>query len=111
MLGSWVLGKAGHGPYIPDMAATPRNGRSQAPSASVAAPSKHGSHMQIGFMTLLGLMLIGLKLGGVIAWSWLWVLAPFWAGFALAFAIILCVALAGASAGATGTFSAKRRRY
>lgn len=30
------------------------------------------------FAALLGLMFIGLKLGSVIAWSWLWVLSPFW---------------------------------
>lgn len=31
-----------------------------------------------GFLGLLALLFIGLKLGGVIAWSWLWVLAPLW---------------------------------
>lgn len=37
----------------------------------------------IGFFPLLGIMFIGLKLTGFIAWSWLWVLAPIWAPFAL----------------------------
>lgn len=32
-----------------------------------------------GFLSLLGLLFIGLKLGGAISWSWWWVLAPFWA--------------------------------
>jgi len=32
---------------------------------------------------LLGLLFIGLKLGNVIAWSWWWVLAPFWIPFAI----------------------------
>ena len=32
----------------------------------------------IGFMSLLGLLFIGLKLTGYITWSWWWVLAPFW---------------------------------
>lgn len=32
----------------------------------------------IGFFSLLGLLFIGLKLGGVIDWSWWWVLSPFW---------------------------------
>lgn len=27
---------------------------------------------------LLGVLFVGLKLGGVITWPWLWVLAPFW---------------------------------
>lgn len=31
-----------------------------------------------GISTLLLVLFIGLKLGGVIAWSWVWVLAPFW---------------------------------
>ncbi len=30
--------------------------------------------------TLLGILFIGLKLGGVIEWSWVWVLSPFWIG-------------------------------
>lgn len=33
---------------------------------------------------LLGLLFVGLKLGGVIKWSWWWVTLPFWGGFALA---------------------------
>lgn len=54
--------------------------------------------MQIGIMGLLGLLFIGLKLGGIIAWSWMWVLAPFWIGSALAavafvFAVIVHSAL------------------
>jgi predicted membrane protein len=32
----------------------------------------------IGFGSLLGLLFIGLKLGNVINWSWIWVLSPFW---------------------------------
>lgn len=32
----------------------------------------------VGFGTLLFLLFLGLKLGGVIAWSWLWVFAPLW---------------------------------
>lgn len=34
--------------------------------------------MQVNFLTLLAILFIGLKLGGVIAWSWLWVLSPLW---------------------------------
>ena len=30
------------------------------------------------FLSLLCILFIGLKLGGVIAWSWWWVLAPIW---------------------------------
>lgn len=30
----------------------------------------------VGFFGLLTILFIGLKLGGVIAWSWFWVLSP-----------------------------------
>lgn len=32
----------------------------------------------MSFTGLLGLLFIGLKLGGIITWSWWWVLAPLW---------------------------------
>lgn len=32
----------------------------------------------IGFVGLLQVLFIGLKLGGVIHWSWWWVLSPLW---------------------------------
>lgn len=34
--------------------------------------------MKVGFLGLLTILFIGLKLGEVIAWSWVWVLAPLW---------------------------------
>ena len=34
--------------------------------------------MKTGFLPLLGILFIGLKLGKVITWSWLWVLSPLW---------------------------------
>lgn len=43
----------------------------------------------IGFCGLLALLFIGLKLCGVIAWSWLWVLSPIWIPMALA--VVICV--------------------
>ena len=39
---------------------------------------KNGSRGGIGFAGLLTLVFIVLKLCGVIAWSWWWVLAPLW---------------------------------
>lgn len=48
----------------------------------------------IGFFGALGLLFIGLKLGGVIAWSWWWVLAPFWGPFAFLLVIFVLAALA-----------------
>ena len=41
------------------------------------------------FAGLLAILFIGLKLGGVIAWSWRWVLAPLWAPLALLLAVTL----------------------
>lgn len=38
---------------------------------------------------LLGVAFVVLKLTGVIAWSWLWVLAPFWIPLAFAVVILL----------------------
>lgn len=46
--------------------------------------------MQIGLTGILGIIFIVLKLTHEIAWSWIWVLSPFWIGFLLwaIFAII-----------------------
>ena len=38
----------------------------------------------IGFTGLLTVLFIGLKLAGIIQWSWLWVLAPIWIGLLIA---------------------------
>lgn len=32
----------------------------------------------LGFCCVLGIVFVVLKLCGVISWSWLWVLSPFW---------------------------------
>jgi hypothetical protein len=53
--------------------------------------------MQIGFLGLLGLLFIGLKLGGVIAWSWVWVLSPLWIPVAIVAAIFVVFLLIAAS--------------
>lgn len=37
-----------------------------------------GNSGGVGFVGLLTLLFIGLKLGGVIHWSWIWVLSPMW---------------------------------
>lgn len=42
---------------------------------------------------ILGIVFIILKLCGVISWSWLWVLAPFWIGLALFLALIVLIPL------------------
>ena len=38
----------------------------------------------LGFFEALTLLFVALKLTGVIAWSWLWVLSPLWLTFAVA---------------------------
>ena len=45
----------------------------------------------IGFTGMLTILFIGLKLGGVIGWSWLWVLSPLWIGLGVAIGILLIV--------------------
>ena len=45
----------------------------------------------IGFIGLLTILFIGLKLGGVIGWSWPWVLSPLWIGAAAVLAVVLVV--------------------
>ena len=51
----------------------------------------------VGFLGLLTLLFIGLKLTGYINWSWIWVLAPLWIPISIALlllsAVILLVAL------------------
>ena len=49
----------------------------------------------IGVFGLLGVVFVTLKLTGVISWSWWWVTAPFWGGFAI-IASIIVLALLGA---------------
>jgi len=48
------------------------------------------------FVTLLQVLFVGLKLTNVIAWSWVWVLAPLWIWGTLSylvFAIMLIIAI------------------
>lgn len=42
---------------------------------------------------LLGVAFVVLKLLGVIDWSWWWVLAPFWVGFAFVILVIVILFL------------------
>jgi hypothetical protein len=45
----------------------------------------------IGFVGLLTILFIALKLTNVIAWSWLWVLSPIWIPFAAILAVFLAI--------------------
>ena len=52
------------------------------------------SSTSLPFIPLLGLLFIGLKLGRVIEWPWLWVLAPVWGPIAsVAIAALVAVGL------------------
>ena len=42
----------------------------------------------VGFLGLLAILFIGLKLGAVIDWSWWWVLASLGAPWAVVFALL-----------------------
>jgi hypothetical protein len=53
--------------------------------------NSNSSSSGIGVCSLLGVLFVGLKLGGVITWSWWWVTLPFWGGLAcLAVFLIGC---------------------
>ena len=47
----------------------------------------------IGFVGLLTIAFIVLKLIGVISWSWLWVLSPVWISFAIIVAMVVVTAI------------------
>ena len=53
--------------------------------------SSSGASGGIGFVGLLTVAFIVLKLTKVIAWSWLWVLSPLWISVALTIAILIIV--------------------
>ncbi len=44
---------------------------------------KTESRVSLGFAEALALLFIGLKLCGVIAWPWVWVLSPIWISLGL----------------------------
>lgn len=54
--------------------------------------NSNSSNSGIGFVGLLTILFIGLKLTGYIQWSWLWVLSPIWI-MALVLAIVLITVL------------------
>lgn len=54
--------------------------------------TRHTSSNGIGFVGLLTILFIGLKLTNYIDWPWIWVLSPIWIAALLGF-IIVAVAL------------------
>lgn len=57
--------------------------------------SNKSSSNEVTFAGLLTILFIGLKLGGIIDWSWWWVLSPIWISivFVIVVAIITIIAL------------------
>ena len=51
--------------------------------------SNNSSDSGIGVLGLLGVVFVTLKLTGIISWSWWWVTAPFWGGFAILIVITI----------------------
>jgi hypothetical protein len=56
--------------------------------ATRRAPIPPAPRGGISFAGLLAIVFIALKLGGVIGWSWWWVLSPLWIGYAIALLIV-----------------------
>lgn len=74
------------------------------------ADTKNTSSGGIGFMGMLAILFIGLKLTGYIDWSWLWVLSPLWIGFAIFGGIPLIVAVAAGVLALVEARGMRRRR-
>lgn len=47
-----------------------------------------------GFITLLAILFIGLKLVGVITWPWWVVLSPIWASWAFIIVVVIILVIA-----------------
>ena len=50
---------------------------------------------KMSLATILGIIFIVLKLCNVIAWSWVWVLSPFWIPIILVIVLLIIYALFG----------------
>jgi len=48
----------------------------------------------IGFVGLLTILFVGLKLTGYIAWSWVWVLSPLWISLGIFILVITLMIIA-----------------
>ena len=48
----------------------------------------------VGILDLLLILFIGLKLGKVITWSWIWILSPFWIQFVILAIVFIVVVIA-----------------
>lgn len=48
----------------------------------------------VSFFGVLTVLFIGLKLSGIIHWSWMWVLAPIWAPSAIILVVLITAYIA-----------------
>jgi hypothetical protein len=51
----------------------------------------------VGFIGLLTILFIGLKLTGYIEWSWWWVFSPIWITILIVFVLIIILAMVQAA--------------
>ena len=56
--------------------------------------ANNASRGGVGFITLLGLLFIGLKLAGFVDWAWWVVLAPIWGQLALIALLFVALVIA-----------------
>ena len=49
--------------------------------------------MKVTPFFLLFLLFLGLKLAGIITWSWWWVTAPLWGALALILVVLVCMGI------------------
>ena len=78
----------------------------------MASNTSSSSSGGIGFVGLLTIAFIVLKLTGYIDWSWWWVTLPFWGG--LAFVVIVAIAAVlgyGVIATILAIFRSNKRRW
>lgn len=62
--------------------------RSPESEGYIVSETSTSNRSGIGFAGLLTILFIALKLTGVIAWSWWWVLAPLWICAAVALIVL-----------------------
>lgn len=70
--------------------------RNQELSGGNTMASDNGSSGGIGFVGLLTILFIGLKLTNYIDWSWWWVLSPIWISMLVALVILVVVLIIAA---------------
>jgi fatty acid desaturase len=61
------------------------------PSNSAATSANASASGGIGFVGLLTILFIGLKLANIIEWSWWWALSPIWISGLAVCAVLLVV--------------------